>query len=94
VGWGFAHASLWVTGQGLPARPIRHAWEGAGPLAHDTDQLLARMHVATVHSEARVPVEIQNATSARSQFDVNAANSSLNRSSGIARGTRRGTVGR
>jgi len=39
-------------------------------------------------------VKIQNATSARSRFDDKAANSSLNRSSGIARGIRRGTLGR
>ena len=43
-------------------------------------------------SEARAPVEIQNATSARSRSDPSAANSLLNQSSGIARGIRFGTT--
>ncbi len=45
-------------------------------------------------SEALAPVEIQNATSARSRSDASDANSLLNHSSGIARGMRFGTVGR
>jgi hypothetical protein len=45
-------------------------------------------------SEARAPVEIQNATSARSRLEGSLANSSLNASSGICFGTRRGTRGR
>ena len=45
-------------------------------------------------SEALAPVEIQNATSARSRSDGSDANSLLNQSSGIARGIRFGTVGR
>ncbi len=45
-------------------------------------------------SEALAPVEIQNATSARSRSDPSDANSRLNQSSGIARGIRFGTVGR
>ena len=45
-------------------------------------------------SEARAPVEIQNATSARSRSDPSAANSPLNQLSGIARGIRFGTTGR
>ncbi len=44
-------------------------------------------------SEARAPVEIQNASSARSRLDGKAANSSLNRASGIARGTRLTALG-
>src|ERR1019366_7812034 len=27
AGRGLAHAISWVAGQGLPARPVRHAWE-------------------------------------------------------------------
>jgi hypothetical protein len=38
-------------------------------------------------SEARAPVEIQNATSARSRCEGSRANSSLNFSSGMCRGT-------
>jgi hypothetical protein len=47
-----------------------------------------------ISSEARTPLEIQNAIIARSRFDRSAANSELNHSSGIERGIRRGTVGR
>ena len=42
----------------------------------------------------QVPVEIQNATKARSRSDGSDANSWLNQPSGIARGIRFGTVGR
>ena len=43
-------------------------------------------------SDARAPVEIQNATSARSRSEDSAANSNPNISSGIARGGRRATA--
>ena len=45
-------------------------------------------------SEARAPVETQNATSARSRCEGSRANRSVNTKSGICRGTRRGTRGR
>jgi hypothetical protein len=49
--------------------------------------------VTVSSSLARAPVEIQNASSARSRWDGKAANSSLNRSSGIALGMRLGALG-
>ena len=45
-------------------------------------------------SPALAPVEIQNATSARSRSDGSDANSLSNQPSGIARGIRLGTTGR
>jgi hypothetical protein len=45
-------------------------------------------------SAALAPVEIQNATRARSRSEGSDANSLSNQPSGIARGIRLGTVGR
>ena len=50
--------------------------------------------VALSSSEARAPVETQNATRARSLFEPSRANRSLNALSGICRGIRWGTLGR
>ena len=58
-------------------------WPGSAP-----DRVTPRS------SDARAPVETQNATSARSRFDPSRANSSLNTLSGICRGTVLGTLGR
>jgi len=51
-------------------------------------------HTALSSSEARAPVDTQNATSARSRWEGSRANSSLNTWSGICLGMRRGTRGR
>ena len=50
--------------------------------------------VAPSSSDARAPVDTQNATSARSRCDPSPANSCPNFSSGICRGTRRAIFGR
>jgi hypothetical protein len=50
--------------------------------------------VAPSSSEARAPVETQNATSARSRCEPNAANYASNRPSGMDRGARGTTLGR
>ena len=50
--------------------------------------------VAPNSSEARAPVETQNATSARSRCEPSCANSSSNRSSGMHRGARATSFGR
>ena len=51
-------------------------------------------HNAPSSSDARAPVEIQNATRARSRCEDSCANSWLNNSSGIRRGSRRVSRGR
>ena len=58
-------------------------WPGSAP-----EQVTPRS------SEARAPVETQNATKARSRFEPSRANRSLNALSGICRGIRWGTLGR
>ena len=62
---------------------VMSCWPGSAP-----------EQVAVRSSDARAPVDTQNATRARSRCEGSRANSSLNTLSGICRGIRRGTRGR
>jgi hypothetical protein len=75
----------------------RERLQRPSPSEDHRDQLLSGVDVALTDPQqldARAPVETQNATSARSRNDGNSANSSLNFSSGMLRGTRWGRRGR
>ena len=62
---------------------VMSCWPGSAP-----------EQVAVRSSDARAPVDAQNATRARSRFDGSRPNSSLNAASGTCLGTRCGTLGR
>src|SRR5664280_2298932 len=67
----------------------RQLLQGPAPLPDHGDQLLAGSAAAQVapgNSDARAPVETQNATSARSRCEPSWANNSSNRPPGICLG--------